>query len=105
MALNRQPLVSVVTPVFNGALYLRECIESVLAQTYANWEYIIVNNCSTDDTVAIVEEYAKRDNRISVHNNPLFLDVIANYNRALQLISCNSAYCKVLAADDWLFPE
>src|SRR5438552_3231392 len=42
------PLVSVVTPVYNGERYLRECIESVLAQTYANWHYVIVDNCRTE---------------------------------------------------------
>ena len=52
-----QPLVSVVTPVYNGAEYLVECIESVVNQTYANWEYVIVDNCSTDDTLAIARRY------------------------------------------------
>ena len=80
-----KPLVSVVTPVYNGAAYLRECIESVLRQTYSNWEYIIVNNCSTDATQEIVEEYAKKDSRIRVHNNDVFLAIIANHNKAFRL--------------------
>jgi glycosyltransferase involved in cell wall biosynthesis len=47
MTLWQEPLVSVVTPVYNGEIYLRECIESVLNQTYTHWDYTIVNNCST----------------------------------------------------------
>jgi glycosyltransferase involved in cell wall biosynthesis len=50
-----QPLVSVVTPVYNGAEYLRQCIESVLAQSYENWDYLIVNNCSKDRTLEIAQ--------------------------------------------------
>src|SRR5260370_24352732 len=100
-----EPLVSVVTPVYNGALYLKECIESVLAQTYSNWEYVIVNNCSTDETLQIAEGYARQDERIQVHCNDKFLGVIANHNRAFRLISSNSKYCKQVSADDWIFPE
>lgn len=100
-----EPLVSVVTPVYNGAKYLAECIESVLAQTYGNWEYIIVNNHSTDATGEIAERYARRDPRIRLHSNATLLDVIANHNHAFRLISPASQYCKVVSADDWLFPE
>jgi glycosyltransferase involved in cell wall biosynthesis len=99
------PLVSVVTPVYNGESYLRQCVESVLAQTYGNWDYTIVNNCSTDATLEIAREYAARDARIHVHNNDTFVRVIQNYNIAVRQASPSSEYCKVVAADDWLFPE
>jgi glycosyltransferase involved in cell wall biosynthesis len=101
----RDPLVSVVTPVYNGEPFIRECIESVLAQTYPHWDYTIVNNCSTDRTLEIAREYAGRDPRIRIHNNETFLRVIPNYNNAFRQISRDSRYCKVVAADDWLFPE
>ena len=98
------PLVSVVTPVYNGEPYLRECVESVLAQTYPNWDYTIVNNCSEDRTRAIADEYAARDPRIRVHNNDEFVSCEANHNIAVRQISPESKYCKIVAADDWLFP-
>jgi glycosyltransferase involved in cell wall biosynthesis len=100
-----QPLVSVVTPVYNGEKHLAECIESVIAQTYQNWDYVVVNNCSTDRTAEIAENYASRDSRIRVFNNEEHLDIIPNWNNALRQISPESKYCKVLHADDFLFPE
>ena len=105
MAPTQKPLVSVVTPVFNGERYLRECIESVLAQTYPNWDLTLVNNCSTDRTLDIAREYAARDSRIRVHTNETFVRVIENFNIALRHISPESKYCKPLAADDMLLPE
>lgn len=99
------PLVSVVTPVYNGAAYLQECIDSVLAQTYPNWEYIIVNNRSTDRTGEIAESSARRDKRIRVHHNAEFLAIISNHNHAFSLISAQSKYCKVVSADDFIFPD
>jgi len=100
-----QPLVSVLTPVYNEQSYLPECIESVLAQTYRNWEYCIVNNCSTDRTLEIAESYANKDNRIRIHNNTEFVSGDQNGNIAFRQISLNSKYCKLVHADDWLFPE
>lgn len=105
MKLEFQPLVTVLTPVYNGEKYLEECIESILSQTYQNWEYLIVNNCSTDRTLEIAKRYAEKDHRIHIHNNNKFLSLIQNHNHAFTLISSESKYCKVLQADDWLFPE
>jgi glycosyltransferase involved in cell wall biosynthesis len=100
-----EPLVSVITPVYNGEEFLAECIESVLAQTYQNWDYTIVNNFSTDRTLEIARSYAARDSRIRVHDNREFLPIIQNHNHSIRQISPASKYCKVVLADDWLFPE
>lgn len=100
-----QPLVSVVTPVYNGAAYLAECIESVQRQGYGNYEHVILNNASKDDTRAIAESYARRDRRIRVITNEATLPIIENWNRSMRLISDASAYCKVLHADDTLYPH
>jgi glycosyltransferase involved in cell wall biosynthesis len=105
MSAHDRPLVSVITPVFNGAAFLAECIESVLNQTYPNYEHIIINNCSTDHTLEIATSYARRDNRIHIHNNDTFVGVIDNHNIGFKLISTNSKYCKIVCADDFIFPD
>jgi len=105
MALKSEPFVSVVTPVYNTEKYLAECIESVVNQTYQNLEYLIVNNCSTDSSLEIAQHYARGDKRIRICNNETFLDLMQNWNHAVSLISPESKYCKVVHADDWLFPE
>jgi glycosyltransferase involved in cell wall biosynthesis len=102
---NSEPLVSIITPVYNGEKYLAECIESVLNQSYKNWDYCIVNNCSTDKTREIAEEYARKDPRIRVHNNSAFLNIYDNLNHAMRQLAPGSKYCKVVHADDLLFPE
>ncbi len=99
------PLVSIVTPVYNNEEYLAECIESVLAQTYQNWDYIIVNNCSTDKSGEIARRYAAKNPRIRVHDNQQFLRAVPNHNLALRQISPESKYCKIVFADDWIFPQ
>jgi len=98
------PLVSVVTPVYNGANYLHECISSVLNQTYQHWEYIIVDNCSTDGTPGILHEYAEKETRIKLIRNSEVLPIMQNWNLMLSKISAQSEYCKIIHADDWLSP-
>jgi glycosyltransferase involved in cell wall biosynthesis len=99
------PLVSIVTPVHNEEEYLAECIESVLAQTYQNWDYTIVDNCSTDGSLQIARQYAAKDHRVRVLENQQFLPALANFNLALRHIAPASKYCKVVLGDDWIFPE
>lgn len=99
------PLVSVVTPFFNTAEYLPQCIDSVRGQDYDNFEYILVDNCSTDGSAEIAAAYAESDSRIRLIRTTTFLDQVANYNSALQNIDSASAYTKIVQADDWIFPE
>jgi len=105
MQSNDNPLVSVLIPVYNCETYLRECLESVLRQTYPNWECLVVNNCSTDRTLSLAEEFAARDPRVRIHNNKEFVRVIRNHNNAFELMSPRSKYCKLVQADDWIYPE
>jgi glycosyltransferase involved in cell wall biosynthesis len=99
------PLVSVLTPIFNGEKHLRACLESVINQTYQDWEYIIVDNCSRDKTVVIAEEYASSDRRIRIVINTTFVGIIENHNIAFSEISPSAEYCKVVQADDWIYPD
>src|SRR5262245_49195446 len=97
--------VSVVTPFYNTADYIAECIESVLGQTHRRFEYLLVDNHSTDGSADIARRYAARDERIRVIRNTEFLAQVPNYNNALLHISADSRYCKVVQADDALFPR
>jgi glycosyltransferase involved in cell wall biosynthesis len=102
---SQRPLVSLVTPIYNTAEYLAECIESVLSQSYDNWEYILLDNCSTDGSDRIAEQYVARDRRLRLFKNSDFLSQAKNYNAALTRISAESKYCKMVQADDWIYPE
>jgi glycosyltransferase involved in cell wall biosynthesis len=99
------PLVSIITPIYNGEEYLSVCIESVLAQTYQNWDYTILDNCSKDKSLEIALRYAARDSRIRVIQADTFLPAIQNHNRTVREISPSAKYCKFLFADDWLYPR
>ena len=60
----KEDLVSIVTPTYNCGKFITETIESVIGQTYKNWEMIIVDDCSKDNTQEIVKKYLKNDKRI-----------------------------------------
>lgn len=99
------PLVSVVTPFYNTSEYLAECIESVLRQTYRCWEYVLVDNQSTDGSEEIARHYVKQyPDRLRLLHTTSFLSQVQNYNFALSQISSESKYCKMVQADDWIFP-
>jgi glycosyltransferase involved in cell wall biosynthesis len=63
------PLISIVMPVKNTSQFLRECLDSIFSQTYTNWELLAVNDGSTDNSLAILNEYAQKDNRVKVFSN------------------------------------
>lgn len=96
------PKVSVCLPVFNGRRFLRAAIETVLAQTHKDFELLIADDCSTDDSLAIAEELAKRDSRIVVWKNPSNLGLFANYNACIERASGD--YVKLFAQDDLFMP-
>ena len=73
------PAISIVLPTYNGSRFIRQSIESCLAQTFVDFELIIVNDCSTDNTLDIINEYAKKDTRIKIVDN------IANLKLPLSL--------------------
>jgi hypothetical protein len=97
------PLVSFGLPVYNGANFVADAIDCVLAQTYTNWELVICDNASTDQTMSICQAYADRDSRIRVHRNERNLGVSLNYNRAFELSS--GSYFKWVTHDDLFGPE
>ncbi|MBA7578405.1 hypothetical protein ES708_20267 [subsurface metagenome] len=99
------PLVSIGVPVYNGEKYLVECLQSILNQTYQNWECHIINNKSTDNTLAIAEEFQAKDNRMKVITNSEHVNMTTNFNNTFKPVSKDAKYFKALCADDWIFPE
>lgn len=91
-------LVSIITPAYNAAAYIAETIESVLAQTYTNWEMLIVNDCSKDNTAEIVQSYAAKDKRIKLINLKQNSGAAAARNTAIQ--NAKGRYIAFLDSDD-----
>lgn len=98
------PLVSVVVPVYNTAPYLAQCLQSIVAQTWSNWECVVVDNRSTDGGLTIAQEYARQDSRIRVVSADQFRPVAANFNYALGFCDPASTYTKMVLSDDFIFP-
>jgi glycosyltransferase involved in cell wall biosynthesis len=94
------PLVSVIIPVYNGEQYIAECIESILKQTYAHQEIIVVDDASTDRSVEILKSY--RDSRILLIRNEINLGLAASVNHAIR--KSNGAYIARMDADDIASP-
>ena len=98
------PKVSVCIPAFNAAKYLRQAVESVLKQNYQNFEIVIVDNDSTDQTAALVEALLKEGNScIRFYKNDRNIGLVANLNRCMDY--AKGIYVKFLCADDMLLPE
>jgi glycosyltransferase involved in cell wall biosynthesis len=102
MSVNK-PRVSLGLPVYNGEKYLEKTLDSILAQTYQDFELVISDNGSTDRTQAICERYAAMDPRVKYHRNPKNIGIAPNFNRAFELSS--GEYFKWADYDDILAPE
>ncbi|OOX97172.1 sugar transferase, partial [Campylobacter coli] len=96
------PLISVVMPCYNRQEYVVDAIESILNQTYTNFEFIIIDDCSTDNCGVICDEYASKDKRIQViHKTNAGLG--AAYNTGLEMAS--GEYIGFVESDDWIEPN
>lgn len=97
------PRVSIGMPVYNGEKYIAQAIDSILAQTYSDFEFLISDNASTDRTQAICEHYVAQDARVRYYRNPKNLGLAPNYNRVFALSS--GVYFKWATYDDLIKPE
>ena len=96
--INDKPLVSIGMPVYNGERYIRQALDSLLAQDYENFELIISDNASMDDTWEICREYAAKDSRIKVYSNERNLGAMTNFRIVLNI--ARGPYFMWAAADD-----
>lgn len=96
------PLVSFGVPVYNGADLLPRALDSILAQTFQDFEVVIVDNASTDDTPDVAKQYAALDGRISYHRNLSNVGLVANFNRAFDL--SRGEFFKWATHDDYIHP-
>jgi len=96
------PLISVLMTSFNRGQYIAEAIESVLASTYMNFELIIVDDCSSDNTLNIARSYEMVDKRIKVYQNPINLSQFGNRNKAASY--AKGEFLKYVDSDDIIYP-
>ena len=96
-----QPLISICIPCYNGERFIARTLESVLNQTFGNFQLLISDNKSTDGTLSVIRTY--RDPRIKVVQNESNLGLERNWNKVLSMAS--GRYVKLLCADDLLYPE
>jgi glycosyltransferase involved in cell wall biosynthesis len=96
------PQISLGMPVYNGATYLRSTLDAILAQTFTNFELIISDNASTDETAEICRAYATRDQRIRFYRNEKNMGASWNFNRVYSL--SRAPYFKQVAHDDLCEP-
>ncbi len=98
-----QNLISIIVPVYNGEAYIERCVESILAQTYPDWELLLMNGASTDNTGVLCDKWQAKDKRIRAFHAEGQQGVSAGRNSGLQ--EAKGEYIFFLDADDWLKPE
>lgn len=96
-------LVSIIMPTYNSSCFVAESIEAIMAQTYQEWELIIADDCSSDNTVEILQHYAKKDCRVKVHVNER--NSGAGYTRNACIERAKGRYIAFCDSDDMWMPE
>jgi glycosyltransferase involved in cell wall biosynthesis len=97
------PLVSICIPTYNGRAFLRQCLESALAQTIVDFEVVVLDDASQDGSLEIAEEYALRDPRVRLYRNTENLGSVKNRNRCIEL--ARGEWIKLLFQDNYLEPR
>jgi glycosyltransferase involved in cell wall biosynthesis len=100
---SRPAKVGVIVPVYNGELRLQRCLESIASQTLTDFQAVIVDNCSSDRSLAIACRFAAQDPRFIVYQNARNVGRVPNWNRALDL--AGGEYVKPVMVNDYLLPE
>lgn len=100
---NDNPQLSIGMPVYNGAQFIKEALDSILAQTFEDFELIISDNASTDETEEICRAYVAKDHRIRYYRNEENIGAAQNFNRVFELSS--GKYFKWVACDDIYAPD
>ena len=95
-----QPFLTIFTPNYNNSKFISETIESIINQTYSNFEYIIIDDCSTDNSWEIIQSYAKKDKRIRILRNEKNLGIVKTRNKGLRERSPKSNYFAIIDSDD-----
>ena len=94
--------IDVVVTCYNYGRFLRECVDSVLAQSHRDLHLLIIDDASTDETATVCMELAAQDPRVAIHRHPVNIGHISTYNEAIQL--AQGDYFLLLSADDFLLP-
>ena len=97
------PAISVIVPIHNRERYLHKCVDSILNQTFEDFELILVDDCSTDSTFQICEDYKSKDNRVRVIKNETNLG--SSLARKVGLDNSNGKYISFIDSDDWVEPN
>jgi glycosyltransferase involved in cell wall biosynthesis len=97
------PRVSICVPTFNGELHLGQCLDSALAQTFSDFELLVVDDHSTDGTLTIAGQYAAQDPRVRIETGSANIGMVNNWNRAVEL--ARGDWIKFLFQDDTLAPD
>ncbi len=103
-AINGKKL-AVIMPVYNAEQFLKECVDAILNQTYTDFQLLACNDGSKDSSLAILEEYAARDSRVTVLCNPENLGIVGTRNHLLSKLPADAEFVAMIDADDVCYPD